>query len=174
MERHIDALIKDLESGKINRREFCEAVAIAAAMFAASGPANAAAPRGFKVIGINHLTYDCADYRKARDFYTSVFGMQTLKDDGRTHANLGFGPAQGQGGSFLTVRNAPANAPKPGATIDHVCYTIPNWDEGKVVAALNARNLPQTGRPGSWHVYDPFDFDVQIGNSVEENAFRRG
>ena len=43
-----------------------------------------------------------------------------------------------------------------------------------MVAALNARNLPQTGRPGSWHVYDPFDFDVQIGNSVEENAFRRG
>ena len=27
---------------------------------------------------------------------------------------------------------------------------------------------------GSLHVYDPFDYDVQIANAVQENAFRRG
>ncbi len=171
MERFIDGLIRDFEGGRIDRRQFCEAMAMAAAVFAGGTSANAAPASGFKVLGINHLTYDCADYRRARDYYTSIFGMQTLKDDGRTHANLGFGPPQGQGGSFLAVRNALAEAARPAAVIDHLCFTIPNWDEAKVLAALNARGLPQTGRPGSWHVYDPFDYDVQIANITEENAY---
>jgi len=175
MERFVENLIRDFESGKINRRQFCEAFALAVSV-AAAGPAAAAAPqRGFKMLGVNHLTYDCPDYRQARDFYTSVFGLQNLKDDGRTHANLAFGPPQGAGGGFMVVRNTPTPPPpKATSTIDHVCFTVQNWDETKVRAALAARTLTPSGRPGSWHVFDPFDFDLQFGNSVEENGFRRG
>jgi catechol 2,3-dioxygenase-like lactoylglutathione lyase family enzyme len=174
MEKFLEKLISDLEAGRINRRQFCETVALAATVYAAGAEAADAPARGMKVLSINHLTYDCPDYRKARDFYSSTFGMETLKDDGRTRANLGFGPPQGQGGSFLALRTAAVPAPAPGnAVIDHVCYTIPNWNETRVRAALNARALPQTGRDGSLHVYDPFDYDVQLANAVEENAFRR-
>jgi hypothetical protein len=42
-----------------------------------------------------------------------------------------------------------------------------------VRAALTANGLSPTGRNGSLHVYDPFDYDIQIGNAAEENAFRR-
>ena len=82
-----------------------------------------------------------------------------------------FGPEPGMGGSFLHARNGPATS-SAAASVDHICYTIPNWDEAGVRAALAASGLEVTGRDGSLHVYDPFDFDVQIANSVEEHAFR--
>ena len=51
---------------------------IATAIFAAGGPEANAAPagRGFKGLGVNHVSYLCPDYTKARDFYSSTFGMQ--------------------------------------------------------------------------------------------------
>ena len=59
------------------------------------------------------------------------------------------------------------------AVIDHVCYTVSNWDEARVRATLKAKGLDVTGRVGSLHVYDPFDYDVQIASATVENAFRR-
>jgi hypothetical protein len=57
--------------------------------------------------------------------------------------------------------------------VDPICYSLPNWDEAKVHAALAANGLTPTGRNGSLRVYDPFDYDIQIGNAIEEGAFRR-
>ncbi len=175
MEDFIDGLVSQLDNGKIDRRQFCEAVAVAAVVYAAGEEAaNAAPAQGFKPVAINHISYACTDYRKARDFYSSVFGMVPVpqSDDGR-EAHLMFGPPAGQGGSFLIPRNG-STSPRAKAIVDHICYTISNWDEAKIRAALKANGLGEpTGRPGSLHVYDPFDYDVQIANAVEENAFRR-
>jgi hypothetical protein len=98
-----------------------------------------------------------------------------LNDKGKGRANLAFGPEPGKGDNFLVVHNPGANPPKPTeAVIDHVCYTVSNWDEGKVRGALKANGFPApTGRDGSLHIYDPFDYDIQIANAVQENAFRR-
>ncbi len=177
MERFIADLVKDFESGKVGRREFCQTVALAAVAYGAGDAANAQAARGFKMIGINHISYCCPDYSKARDWYAAVFGMERTpgKDNGK-RANLMFGPEPGKGGSFVVARTAatPANPRPPArAVVDHICYTIPNWDEARVRGALKAKGLDVTGRDGSLHVYDPFNYDVQIGNAVEENAFRR-
>ena len=102
MERFIANLVKDFESGKLNRRQFCETVALAATVYAAGeGAANAAPAQGFKVIAINHISYACPDYRKARDFYTTVLGMKNVKDDGKSRTNLTFGP--GKGGNYWAV-----------------------------------------------------------------------
>ena len=176
MERFIADRIKDFEAGRIGRREFCEAVALAFTVYAAGDAAKAApARRGFTMLGVNHISYNCPNYAQARDWYTSVFGMGVVNDNKMSRANLTFGPEAGKGGTFLVVRNGKTE-PDAGATatIDHVCYTVSNWDETKVRAALAAKGLNNpTGRPGSLHVYDPFDYDVQFGNAVEENAFRR-
>jgi catechol 2,3-dioxygenase-like lactoylglutathione lyase family enzyme len=175
MENFIAGLVSQLDSGQIGRRQFCETVALAAVVYAAGAEAaNAAPAQGFKAIAINHISYACADYRKARDFYSSVFGMTPVPqaDNGR-EARLTFGPPPGQGGSFLIPRNGNTTS-NAKAVIDHVCYTIENWDEGKIRAALKEKGLGEpTGRPGSLHVYDPFDYDVQIANATQENAFRR-
>ncbi len=54
MERFIADLVQDFESGKINRRQFCETVALAATVYAAGEEAaNAAPSQGFKMIAVN-------------------------------------------------------------------------------------------------------------------------
>ncbi len=174
MERFIADLVADLDSGKLDRRQFCETIMLAAVVYAAGeSAANAAPAQGLKAIGINHISYACPDYRKARDFYGRVFGMENVPaaDTGK-EARLMFGPGPGMGGSFFLPRNG-TTATKATAVVDHIGYTIPNWDEAKVRAGLAANGLSPTGRNGSLHVYDPFDYDIQIGNAAEENAFRR-
>ncbi len=70
MERFIEKLIGQFENGEIGRREFVQTVGIAAAVYAAGGAeANAAPASGFTGIGVNHISYSCPDYTKARDFY---------------------------------------------------------------------------------------------------------
>src|SRR3974377_2110565 len=105
MERFIADLVEGLDSGKIDRREFCKTVALAAAIYGAGDAAQAQAQRGFKVIGINHMSYTCPDYTRARDWYSSVLNMKSegTRDDGK-RANMTFGPEQGKGGSFLVAR----------------------------------------------------------------------
>jgi catechol 2,3-dioxygenase-like lactoylglutathione lyase family enzyme len=163
----------------IDRREFCQGVALAATVYAA-GDANAQTPgTGFKVLGVNHISYTCPDYAKARDFYTSVFGLENIKEDDKAkRANLGFGPPPGKGGSFLIPRTArtPANPRPPSeALVDHICFTMSNWNEDAVRAAMKAKGHEISGgRPGSLHVLDPFGYDVQFANIVEEDPFKHG
>jgi len=176
MERFIADLVKSYESGGIDRREFCKTVALAATVYAAGDAANAQAPRGFKLLGINHISYTCPDYAKARDWYASVLGMERTpgKDNGQ-RANLMFGPEPGKGGSFVVARTerTPAN-PRPAAqaVIDHVCYTIPNWDDTRVNAALKATGRSYVPRPGNVNVLDPFNYPVQLANDEEENPWK--
>jgi catechol 2,3-dioxygenase-like lactoylglutathione lyase family enzyme len=176
MERFIAKLVNDFEHGKMDRREFCQTVALAATVYAAGEEANAQTGRGLKVTGINHISYACPDYAKARDWYGSVLNMASTpgKDNGK-RANLMFGPEPGKGGSFIVARTVAGDLkPKSEAVVDHVCYTVSNWNEARVRANLKAKGLDVTGRDGSLHVYDPFDYDVQIASAAGENAFRRG
>ena len=92
------------------------------------------------------------------------------RDNGE-QTRLMFGPEPCNGGTYMVARNGEA-ASDARAFIDHVCYTIPNWNEDDVRGGLAAHGLEVTGREGSLHVYDPFDFDIQIANAVEENPFR--
>ena len=176
MERFIADLVKNYESGKVDRREFCKTVALAATVYATGDAANAQAPRGLKMIGINHISYTCPNYAKVRDWYVSILGMTSTpgKDNGK-RANLMFGPEPGKGGSFVVARTAttPAN-PRPPATavVDHVCYTIPNWDAAKVEAALKATGRSFSSRPGNKNVLDPFNYPVQLANIEEENPWK--
>jgi len=180
MERFIADLVSAFEGGKMDRREFCSTVALAATVYAAGDAANAQATRGFKVLAVNHLDYACPDYRRARDFFINVFGLESAvgADDGRK-ANLMFGPQASKGGSYLAVRNsAPGDRPPgqaPGQVwIDHICFTLSSWEEARVRAAMKAKGPEISGgRPGSLHVLDPFNYDIQFANVVEENAFRR-
>jgi hypothetical protein len=110
MERYFAGLVKDFESGKINRRQFCEGAALAATVLAAGGAAQAAPAQGFKMLGVNHISYACTDYAVARDWYAKVFNAKIYNDKGKGRANLAFGgPEPGKGGAFIITRNAGAN-----------------------------------------------------------------
>ncbi|HEY2229292.1 MAG TPA: hypothetical protein VGI22_16465 [Xanthobacteraceae bacterium] len=89
MERFIADLVRNFESGKVDRREFCKTVALAATVYAAGDAARAQATRGFNMIGVNHISYTCPDCTRARDFFINVLGLENASghDDGK-RANL--------------------------------------------------------------------------------------
>jgi catechol 2,3-dioxygenase-like lactoylglutathione lyase family enzyme len=121
------------------------------------------APSPFKAVTVNHISYQVADYTKTRDFYADLFGMEVRQDTGN-QCNLAFG------NTFLLPRNARRrqNAPEGAATpttprVDHIAYTIEDWDKEKVKAELEKRGLsPRPDTDDSFHVRDPDGFDLQI------------
>ncbi len=158
MEQVIAGLLKDFESGKMTRRQLIQSLAMAGAAAAAAGaaPALAAEGGGFKAYAVNHISYQVADYAKTRDFYVDLLGMSVSHDDGK-QAYLSFGDR----GSWLLPRNARAGSTPP--KVDHIAYTIENWDKDKVEAELKRRGLnPRADTENSFHIKDPDGFDLQI------------
>ena len=152
MERIIDQLLQDFERGKMTRRQLIRTLAAAAASSAVGSAATVAAPKGLRAITVNHISYQVADYTKTRDFYADLFSMKLSHDDGK-QCFLAFGD------TFLIPRNHDGNTPR----IDHVAYTIDNWDKNTVEAELKRRGLdPQPDTENSFHVKDPNGFDLQI------------
>jgi len=154
MEHIIARLLHDFEQGKMNRRQLIQSLAMAASAAAAAAPALADEGKGFKAVAVNHISYQVADYAKTRDFYADLLGMKVSHDDGR-QCYLAFGD------TFLLARNARAGATGP--RIDHMAYTIEDWNKNAVEAELKRRGLPaRLDTEDSFHTKDPDGFDVQI------------
>jgi catechol 2,3-dioxygenase-like lactoylglutathione lyase family enzyme len=197
MERFIFKVLKDFEDGKMSRRQLIQTIAVAAAVYGAGEEAANAAPSdGFKTIAVNHISYSCPDYTKARDFYSTLMGMENLpdKDTGR-QAYLAFGPREG--GTWLLPRGYEDSSPNPvkqpaaaqrganpagqrgantgkqdppvAAVIDHLAFTMANFDKDGTLGVLKDWGLHHQGPDhtpridgDSYHVWDPFGYDLQI------------
>ena len=155
MEHIIARLLQDFEQGKMNRRQLIQSLAMAASAAAAAAPAQAAEGKGFKAVAVNHISYQVADYAKTRDFYADLFGMKVSHDDGR-QCYLAFGD------TFLLARNS-RNTTTTGPRVDHMAYTIEDWDKNAVEAELKRRGLtPTPDTDDSFHVKDPDGYNLQI------------
>jgi catechol 2,3-dioxygenase-like lactoylglutathione lyase family enzyme len=167
MEHVINTLLDDFERGKMTRRQLVKSLAVAAAAAAAGSGVAAAADdgQGFQAIAVNHISYQVKDYTKTRDFYASLLGMKPVQDNGR-QCYLTFGDH----GTWLLPRNGREGTATP--KVDHIAYTIKNWDAAKVEAELKRRGLePRVDTPNSFHVKDPDGFDLQIsGEGMKPNA----
>lgn len=97
-----------------------------------SKPAPQPSRAPLKAVGINHISYQCADYGKTRDFYAGLLDVPVTKDDGK-QAYLWFGDA------FMVVRNYVGGNTKP--VIDHVAWTLAEWDKDRVAAELKRHGL---------------------------------
>ena len=157
MEHIIAKLLQDFERGHMTRRQLIQSLAMAAtAAGASAAPTAAADGKGFKAVAVNHISFQVADYGRTRDFYADLLGMKVLKDTGR-QCNLAFGDH----GTWLLPRNAREGMTPP--KVDHIAYTIENWDKDAVEAELKRRGLsPRVDTDNSFHVKDPDGFDVQI------------
>jgi catechol 2,3-dioxygenase-like lactoylglutathione lyase family enzyme len=157
MEQIIAKLLQDFEQGKMSRRQLIQSLALTAAAASTVGAAPAAEGKIFKATNINHVSYQVADYTKSRDFYAGLFGMKVTEDDGK-QCRLTFGD------NILIVRNR-----QPAGKVDHIAYTIANWDQEKdsVEAELKRRGLKivQGDAKTSFHVHDPDGFEVQFGGT---------
>jgi catechol 2,3-dioxygenase-like lactoylglutathione lyase family enzyme len=159
MTEHVVAkLLDDFERGKMTRRQLIRALALSATASVAAGAAAAvpAERKGFRAVTVNHISYQVADYAKTRDFYAELLGMKVVRDTG-AQCYLVFG----DGNSFLIPRNAPTGVTPP--RVDHVAYTIADWDKKAVETELKRRGLdPRPDTDNSFHVNDPNGFDLQI------------
>ena len=159
MERIISKLVQDYELGKMTRRQLIQTLALTATAASTVGPAEAAAPAN--AIYINHVSMQVADYTKTRDFYSGLFGMKVTNDDGKTQCRLTCGD------NIVIARNA-GSRPGGKVGVDHIAYTLANWDTDKAVkpaveAELKRRGLQIRVTEGSFHVPDPDGFEVQMG-----------
>ena len=157
MEHIIAKLLHEFEQGKLTRRQLIQNLTIAAtAASAVSGvPASAAEGKVLNATNFNHVSYQVTDYTRTRDFYAGLFGMKVSEDDGK-QCRLSFG------NNILIVRNR-----QPAPKVDHIAYTIANWDQEKEVveAELKRRGLKivQGDIKTSLHILDPDGFQVQFG-----------
>lgn len=121
-------------------------------------PLSAGGGRALRAVTVNHISYQVDDYRKVRDFYADLLGMTVSHDDGK-QCYLAFG------NSFLIARNKTTDTTKA-PLIDHIAYTIADWDTDAVAKALTERGLtPKPDTEHSFHVKDPDGFDLQIAGA---------
>jgi catechol 2,3-dioxygenase-like lactoylglutathione lyase family enzyme len=156
MENMIAKLLDDFDHGKMTRRQLIRSLAVVATATAGATGAFGENSKGFRAVAVNHISYQVNDYAKTRDFYADLLGMRVVADTG-TQCNLIIGDTN----TFVIPRNAPQGSAPP--RVDHVAYTIENWDKNAVKAELERRGLnPQADTENSFHIKDPNGFDLQI------------
>ena len=191
MEAFTAVKLQEFEQGKISRRRLIEALTVAATT-APVAAATAATPSGVKVSIVNHVSYTNPDYHKAADWYSKVFNLEQVNDDGH-NVNLPFGK-QGEkpfgitagdvGPTFLicrtreltgTIGTTGVQRPKATCVVDHMAYTVADFDRERVKADLKAMGVENVRDGGmfSLHMTDPFGYDIQI-SGVANNAISDG
>ena len=180
MQGFVATKLHEFEQGKISRRKLIETLTLAATtLFAAEG-AGAAAPEGLKAALVNHISYTCPNFKQAGDWYSKVFNFDQvgLKD---TEVTLPFGKkgekpynvtAKDVPLTFIICRTRDLNAPpangqprpRSQAVVNHIAYTIADYDRDKVLAELKRMGFDNPREDGehSFHIADPFGYDVQI------------
>jgi len=194
MQGFIATKLDDYAQGKISRRKLIDIFMLAATATAAAETAKAApaADPTLKVALVNHVSYTCPNFREAGDWYSKVFNMTP----GRSSANdvvLAFGKrgekpygvtANDVPLSHMVIRTRDANTPaagtqearrKPRALVQHMGYTVANFEREKVKADLIAMGVQKVRDGGlySLHMLDPFGYDVQI-SGFANNALSDG
>jgi catechol 2,3-dioxygenase-like lactoylglutathione lyase family enzyme len=193
MEAFVAQKLNDFESGKITRRKLIETLTLAATAVGAGSAANAQSPDPtLKAQLINHFSYTCPNFREAADWYSKVLNLDQV---GMTDHDvvLPFGQkgeqpygvtAKDVPLTHLVIRTRDVNGPRrsgnearpaPQAVIDHIAFTVADFDRDRAVPVLKALGVKNI-RPlqsNSVHMDDPFGYDVQL-SGLDETAFTSG
>ncbi len=128
----------------------------------------------WKTIWLDHMSYQCSDYRRTVAFYQALLGWQPELDFGDSNqvriGNIG----------DTIIRNHFGGG--QGVVIDHISFGIEPFDKDEVKAGLEKRGLPagaDTGGPESidtapyksYLTLTPNGFNLQISNA---NSVNRG
>jgi catechol 2,3-dioxygenase-like lactoylglutathione lyase family enzyme len=140
-------------------------------------------PTGWQTVWLDHLNYQCTDYKKAAAFYATLMGWKVRSDDGK-QCMLDIGDNSGgillRGGlaapppAAITDAGLGVNRPPIHAVYDGFAWGISPWDENKVKTELEKRGLkPVADHHGSdyraFKFKDPDGFDVAVTNGTKAN-----
>ena len=179
MEGFVAKHVDDYQTGKISRRRLIETLTLAATTAYAGKTASAAEPPGLDVALVNHVSYTCPDFRKAADWYSMVFNLDqvgaTARDVALPFGKKGEKPygvtADDVPLTHIICRTRPTDAAsgngtaRPTAVVDHIAFTVADFDRERAKAQLIAMgvNNVRDGGPFSVYANDPFGYEVQIG-----------
>ena len=159
-------------------------------------------PTGWKTVWLDHISFQCPNYKESTAFYQALLGWKPTGDEGSQNeveigdiGNViirGGGPARGGGrgggasmaGDSTGGRGGQAAPVRRVASIDHVAFGITPWNEDAVKAELDKRGLSareDTGGKGdihvapykSYHTTTPDGFDLQISNATRASRETR-
>ena len=182
MENFVANKVDEYRAGRISRRQLIETLTVAAATaYTAEGAKAAAADPTLKIALVNHISYTCPDFKQAADWYSRVFNLDQIGAS-KTDVALPFGK-KGDKPYGVTANDVPlthliirtrdldarpqnGREPRrqPRALINHIAYTIADWDSNRVRAELKRLGYanPEVDGPYSFHVVDVNGYDVQI------------
>ena len=170
--------LAEFEEGKISRRTLIQALTVASTTTTAARAALAPDP-ALRPALVNHISYTCPDFHAAADWYSRVFNLDQVAPR-KNDVTLPFGKA-GEKPYNISATDVPlthliirsrdpqageggAQKRKPRALINHIAYTIADFDAGRVRAELKRLGFPNPREDGehSFHVKDLNGYDVQI------------
>ena len=162
MREAAENLLNLYESRAIDRRRFLEGLAAVAAASAVPATAVAAPPGVLRITGVNHFEIKSVDFKKTRDFYQQLFGLEA-----ETRADRAIVSAPG-----ITDISIGAVQPAQASKItDHFCFSIDGMDQKdpqatvKKLQAAGYTVIPSAS--GAWtqpHVIDPDGRRIQISD----------
>jgi catechol 2,3-dioxygenase-like lactoylglutathione lyase family enzyme len=179
MEGFVAHKLNEYATGKLSRRALIETLTLAATT-AYAIDAKAAEQPGIKLALVNHISYNCPNFRQAADWYSKAFNLDQIGATDRDVA-LPFGKKGEQpygvtaadvALTHLIIRTRDLNAPaansavrpRPQAVVDHICYTIADFNQERVRAELTALGATNVRNAGMNSVYasDPMGYEIQI------------
>ncbi len=192
MKAFVASKLDAYKNGKISRRQLLETLTVAVAT-SAPGAAGAAQGRALQAALINHVSFTCPNFRQAADWYSKVFNLEQITYPSEpTQIGIPFGPkgskpmgvtANDVPISYIVVRTRDSYAPaangvarrKSQASIEHMGYTVANFDREKAKVELKALGVENVRDGGlySLHMTDPFGYDIQL-SGVANNALTDG
>ena len=164
----IELLSHQFERGKLTRRQLVQNLTLGVVAASAAVPTLAAGTktlaagtkdlaadqeRGLQGLGGQSHFVRRSGLQADASFYADLFGMPVSEDNGK-QCYLTFGE------TVLIARKThqPNNQP----FVDHIAYTIDDWDHKRVEAELKRRGLDPQPDEDSFHFKDPDGYDVQI------------
>jgi catechol 2,3-dioxygenase-like lactoylglutathione lyase family enzyme len=138
---------------------------------AASSSRSAAASKGraLAIAGVSRISYTCSDVKRTAEWYARIFNLE--QTDASASQVMLVADKSADAPSLVIRSRQSAGAPKRGALVNHIAYTVAGFDKERVRAELKRLGYSQPLQDGehSFHIVDPNDFDVQI-SGIEMTA----
>lgn len=155
MQRDITEMVEQFAAGRLTRRELVSGLTalVAAAATGRGGTVSAQPPAStFQALGLNHLALRVTDLDRSQAFYEQHLGMTLIPTGDRSSLRLmACGPH--------VINMFKAAAPQ----MDHVCFTVPNYDVKDAIQRLRAKNIVPDVEADRTHFLDPDGYKLQVG-----------
>lgn len=148
-------MVDHFVAGHLSRRDLVRGLTALVAAAAGSGSVGAsqapARTSTFQALGLNHLALRVTDLDRSQAFYERHLGMTLIPLSAPSPRLMACGPH--------VLNLFKADRPQ----MDHVCFTVPNYDAAEATARLRAQGITPDVEADRVHFLDPDGYKLQVG-----------